>query len=267
MDFGLPFNSVRFYNLFADRGIDAVAAPYRDASLNSDLLWDFNDQELASYELFNVDYVVAPHGTSLPTAFAVLLDTPRYVLYAAPGGGYAQYVGLSRRQRFDTQADLFAAGRAFVRNGGFARDSFVRYDYRDAGALADGAIPVAACPDGQILSERAHAARVDLVAECGNASAIVLKVSYHPNWHVAIDGREVATFMVSPSYVGVDVPAGRHLISAEYRSTPLKAILFGFGVLTLVGLGLATNRSRLPWLSTRMRLAATRLTRWAEGWR
>jgi hypothetical protein len=83
LDFGLPFNSIRFYNLFADRGIDAVAAPYRDASLNSDLLWDFNDQDLVFYRLFNVDYVVASHSTRLPSAFAVILDTPRYVLYGA----------------------------------------------------------------------------------------------------------------------------------------------------------------------------------------
>jgi len=245
LTFGLPFNSVRFYNLFADRGIDAVVAPYRDASLTSDLLWDFNDQDLASYELFNVDYVVAAHGVPLPTAFAVLLDTPTYVLYAAPGGGYAQYVGIARHERVGTQADLFTAAHAFVRAGGFAPDSFIRFDYRDAGANAGVAMPVPACPDGQILSERVQAARFDLVAQCPHASAIALKVTYHPNWHVAIDGREVATYMVSPGYVGFDVPTGRHVIAAEYRSLPLKSVLFWIGIATLIGLALWT-RLRSP---------------------
>ena len=254
LDFGLPFNSIRVYNLFAYRGIDAVTAPYRDASLNSDVLWDFNDQDLGSYGLFNVDYVVAAHGVSLPTALAVMLETPRYVLYAAPGGGYAQYAGIARRERFSTQADLFAAERAFVRNGDFAPDAFVRFDYRDAGALATGPARVPACPAGEILSERVAAARFDLVARCDIDSAIVLKVTYHPNWHVTIDGRDAATYMVSPSYIGFDVPAGRHVITAEYRSTPLKSVLFWVGAVMLLGLVAWSLR----WISAARRGGAAR---------
>jgi uncharacterized membrane protein YfhO len=104
---------------------------------------------------------------------------------------------------------------------------------------------VPACPDGQILSERAAAARFDLVARCDSDSAIVLKVTYHPNWHVAIDGRDAPTYMVSPSYIGFDVPAGRHVITAEYRSAPLKSVLFWIGVLMLVALAAAGSRRRI----------------------
>ena len=258
MNFGLPFNSVHFSNLFADRGIDALTVPYRDASLNSDLLWDFNDQDLASYDLFNVDYVVAPHGVSLPPALAVMLDTPRYVLYAAPGGGYAEYVGIARRERVGSQADLFVASRAFVRSGGFAPNSFVRYDYRDAGALANDPVPVPACPGGEILSERAQAARFDVIARCDVASAMVFKVTYHPNWHVTIDGRDVNTYMVSPSYVGFGVPAGRHVITAEYRSLPLKSALFWIGMLTLGGLAVGSIRARRVRLSAARRAGGAR---------
>ena len=245
LGFGLPFTSIHFYDLLASRAIATVMAPYRDASLNSDLLWDFNDQDLGSYRLFNVDYIVAAHGVSLPTALAVMVDTPRYVLYAAPGGGYAQYAGITRRERFSTQADLFVAERAFVRSGGFAPEAFVRYDYRDAGKDATGPVPVPPCPGGEILSERAAAARFDLVARCDTDSAIVLKVTYHPNWRVAIDGQDAATYMVSPSYIGFDVPAGRHVIAAEYRSAPLKSVLFWIGVLTLVALAAARSRRRI----------------------
>lgn len=258
LDFGLPFNSVKVNNLFADRGIDAVAAPYRDASLNSDVLWDFNDRSLDSYRLFNVDYVVASHGVSVPTAFAVIQDTPRYILYAAPGGGYAQYVGIARRERFATQAALFDAERAFVRAGDFSDGAFLRFDYRDAGARAGDAVPVPPCPRGQVLSERVAPARFDLVAQCDTASAMVLKVTYHPNWHVTVDGQEVATFMVSPSYVGFDVPAGRHIIAAEYRSLPLKSALFWIGVLFLLGLaGWLLRGSRPSLRRVRERSAAT----------
>ena len=245
LDFGLPFTSIHFYDLLASRGIAMVMAPYRDASLNSDLLWDFDDQDLGAYRLFNVDYVIAARGVSLPSALAVMLETPRYVLYAAPGGGYAQYAGISGRQRFGSQADLFVAERAFVRSGGFASGSFVRYDYRDAGKDATGPVPVASCPTGEILSERVAAARLDLVARCDTDSAIVLKITYHPNWRVTIDGQEAATYMVSPSYIGFDVAAGQHIITAEYRSAPVKSVLFWIGVLVLVVLAGLGSRRRI----------------------
>ena len=256
LDFGIPFNSVKVNNLFADRGIDAVAAPYRDASLNSDVLWDFNDQALDSFRLFNVDYVIASHGLSLPAAFAVIQDTPRYVLYAAPGGGYAQYVGIAGRERFATQAALFDAERAFVRAGDFSDGAFLRFDYRDAGARAGDVVPVPPCAKGQVLSERVAAARFDLVAQCDTASAMVLKVTYHPNWHVTVDGREVATYMVSPSYIGFDLPAGRHTIAAEYRSLPLKSALFWIGVAFLLGLaGWSLRRFKFSFARVRARSA------------
>src|SRR5439155_1786033 len=62
LDFGIPFNSVRFYNLLAHYDLDAVAPPNQSLSLNADLLWEFNDQDLSHYRLFNVDYVIAPRN-------------------------------------------------------------------------------------------------------------------------------------------------------------------------------------------------------------
>jgi uncharacterized membrane protein YfhO len=77
--------------------------------------------------------------------------------------------------------------------------------------------------------------RYDVLASCASDSAMVLKVTYHPNWHVTVDGREVATIMVSPSYLAFAVPAGQHAIAAEYRSAPLKDPLFVLGAAATVG--------------------------------
>ena len=73
---------------------------------------------------------------------------------------------------------------------------------------------------------------------------MVLKVTYHPNWHVTVDGGEVATFMVSPSYLAFALPAGQHFITAEYRSAPLKDPLFFVGV--VAALAAIASRARLP---------------------
>ena len=74
---------------------------------------------------------------------------------------------------------------------------------------------------------------------------MVLKVTYHPNWHVTVDGREVTTFMVSPSYLAFALPAGQHFITAEYRSAPLKDPLFFLGAAAALGATLSLVRLRV----------------------
>jgi hypothetical protein len=232
LDFGIPFNSVRFYNLLGYYQLDAVAPPNQSLSLNADLLWEFNDQDLSHYRLFNVDYVIAPPTVKLPLELRALATTSKYVLYAAPGRGYAEYAAITQSQPASDQRDLFARELAWLRSGDVARWAFTRYDYH-APARVDASVPISDCRGGRIAYERVQPARFEVLARCDTASAMVLKITYHPNWHVTVDGAEASTFMVSPSYVAFALPAGEHFIVAEYRSTPIKAPLLAFGALVL----------------------------------
>jgi hypothetical protein len=243
LDFGIPFRSVRFYNVLTFNRMDAVAPPYRGASINSDLLFDFNDQDPAEYRLFDVQYVIAPPSATLVPGLVPIVSTPKYVLYRAPGGGYAEYAAISRSEAPATQLDLFERARAWLRGGSATGWEFARYSYRDAPPV-DVPVPIADCPRPGISYARAQSSRFDVLASCATDSAMVLKVTYHPNWRVTVDGREVATFMVSPSYVGFALPAGQHFITAEYRSAPLKNLLFFLGVAVMVAA--IGSRLRLP---------------------
>src|SRR5438552_2875802 len=233
LDFGIPFRSVRVYNLLTFDRVDALAPPYRGASLNSDLLFDFNDQDPAQYRLFGVAYVIAPPSVTLAQGLVPVISTPKYVLYRAPGGGYAEYAAISRSESPKGQPDWFESARAWLRGGSATSWEFVRYAYREPRPI-DVPVPIADCPRPAISYQRAQPGRYDVLASCAADSAMVLKVTYHPNWHVTVDGHEVATFMVSPSYLAFALPAGQHFITAEYRSAPLKDPLFGVGVLALV---------------------------------
>lgn len=233
LDFGIPFRSVRLYNMLAFDRVDAVAPPYRGASLNSDLLFDFNDHDPAEYRLFDVEYVIAPPSVALAPGLVPIVSTPKYVLYRARGGGYAEYAAISRSEAPATQLDWFERARAWLRGGSATAWAFSRYAYRDPRPI-DVPVPIPDCARPAISYERAQSGRYDVLASCVTDSAMVLKVTYHPNWHVTVDGREVPTFMVSPSYVAFSLPAGQHFITAEYRSAPLKDPLFGVGVLALV---------------------------------
>jgi hypothetical protein len=234
LDFGIPFRSVRLYNMLAFDRVDALAPPYRGASLNSDLLFDFNDQDPAEYRLFDVQYVIAPPSATLVPGLVPIVSTPKYVLYRAPGGGFAEYAAVARAETPSSQLDLFERARAWLRGGAATGWQFARYLYRQAPPV-DVPAPIADCPRPTISYARAQSSRFDVLASCADDSAMVLKVTYHPNWHVTVDGHEVPTFMVSPSYLAFALPAGQHFITAEYRSAPLKDPLFFVGAAAALG--------------------------------
>ena len=266
LDFGIRFNSVRFYNLLAHHELDAVAPPNQSLSLNADLLWEFNDEDVSHYRLFNVDYVIAPRTVTFPRELQVLTSTSTYVLYAAPGRGYAEYAAITHSEPASTQQQLFTKELAWLRTGEPARWTFTRFDYHGTAAPTDEAFPIPDCPLGRIAYERVQPARFEVLVRCDAASAMVFKVTYHPNWHVTVDGAEVRTFMVSPSYLAFGLPAGEHFIVADYRSTPIKAPLLGLGALVLAATVAVDQRRRLaaspewvrrPWLHLQ--------AQWSEG--
>ncbi len=63
---------------------------------------------------------------------------------------------------------------------------------------------------------------------------LALKTTYHPNWHVTVDGHAENAFMLSPSYIGVALQPGMHLVKAEYKSSVMKKILLLMSSITSV---------------------------------
>ncbi len=228
-----------FFDLLTFRRIVAIS-PYESFSLNADLIWHLEDSNPAHYDLFDVRYVVAPRSLALPGFLRRIKETPRYILYQAETSGYARFATVSRVDGVDTQRSLFSHNRQWLAGADPGAGKFLRYDYPGGG----GGSPVAAeradsgpsgcLGAGEIIEERVLPARIDLRVRCPEASTVVLKVTYHPNWRVAIDGREVRPFMVSPSFIGFAVPAGSHQVSAAYRSTTLKTVLLVLGGCTLL---------------------------------
>jgi hypothetical protein len=247
LNFGLTFNSTRFYNLLTVKGFPEVAPPYSGPSLNSDLEYDFDGSRTDQYDLFDVRYVVAPTAEAVPGFLRPILRTARYTLYEAPTSGIAEYVAILDRRDVSSQATLFQQNRAWLASGEVAARRFIRWNYpagkdRSLGEAQPG------CPDGGTSYERVQPSRVDLVVHCGTPGTLLIKVTYHPNWVVTVDDVPATTFMVSPSYIGVDLPAGQHFVAAEYRSTPAKTPLLLVGAL-----GLLAATSGGWWLERRGR--------------
>ena len=249
LDFGLAFRGVKMRDLLPYTGHASLGPPYQGPSLNSDLVWDLNDRLAAHYAVFGITTVIAPATVAPPPFLVPLRVTPLYVLYAAPGA-VARYVGVSERVGVPTPERLFARMRAWLLGPGPAAGTVLRFDYpRPADAPAAGAA-IPDCPTGTIAVVSTAPSRIELDASCPTAAAIAFALTYHPNWHVTADGAELATFMASPSEVAVAMPAGRHRVVAEYRSTPVKGPLLVVGGVMLLAV-LAGDR-RLSRLDRRL---------------
>lgn len=231
---GMKLGDLHLYDLLTFYRIVATSPQHASFSLNADLVWDFDDRRPAHYNLFNVKYLVAPRDLAMPAFLRRIKETPRYILYQAETSGYAQFASITGLKRIGAQSGLLAENRSWLASADPGAERFIRYDYPPGSDGSRGST-TAGCPGGGTISEeRMLTGQIDLRVECPNASVLVLKLTYHPNWRVAIDGRQQRPFMVSPSFLGVDVPAGVHQVRAAYHSPWWKTALLLLGVCTLI---------------------------------
>jgi hypothetical protein len=236
----LVFGDLKFSDLLTFHRLMPASAPYSSMSLNADLLWHFDDRNPAHYNLFNIKYLIAPRTLPVASFLRSIKETRRYTLYRAETDGYASYVTINGRRTPSSQANLFFQNRDWIQSAEPAAGRFIRYDFpakRGANAAeATKSAPAAEppCPGGKISEESVLPGRIDLQTDCTTGSAMILKTTYHPNWHVDVDGHDVPTFMVSPSFIGFHLPAGTHRVQAEYRAGILKTILLLVGACALL---------------------------------
>ena len=229
----MTFGDVYFYNLLVYDDIEVLAPPFQSLSLNSDLIWDFNDANQGDYDLFDVKYVVAPANRAMASFLKPIMRTAKYTLYQAPTSGFAEYGAIIGRQAFSTSNSLFFFNRSWYRGSLPDNLQFFRYDY-PASHVAPGPTTAPGCADGKTTFEVFQPARIDLVTSCSTASTLIIKTTYHPNWQITVDGQIQPDFMVSPAFIGVSLPAGRHAVTAEYRAGPTKLPLLIVGFIALL---------------------------------
>ncbi len=219
----------------------ATVMPFQTLSLNSPYLWQLATPGRQICRLFNIRYIVAPPSVTVPDFYRPLRTTTRYILYELDSGGYLQLGQVTRVVPMGSSQDLFLYNRNWLKSQepedseftvftqpnepsdpGLAALTDSRNSAEDSGRL--GLI------EGEVVTPDSFGARVT----ANSRALLIFKVSYHPNWHVFVNGREQRAFMVSPSFIGTEIPAGHHEVRAEYRSSNSKKALLALGCLTLL---------------------------------
>jgi len=251
----MALGDVAFYRYLIHEGFWVVSPPLGTFNVNADLMFHFNEADPGHYDLFNARYVIARSGYPLPSELVPVKTTSRYTLYEAPTTGFAAFASSVEPRNAATQLDLFFANRAWLAGPGPASRQFIRWEYPSAETPSAPPASSGCADTGRIFGEQVEPGQIDQLTNCSEPSTVVFKVTYHPNWRVTVDGHEQETFMVSPSYIGVEVPAGLHHVRAEYRSSPVRTALFVVGMTTLLSAlaGPPLYRRATSWRERRTR--------------
>ena len=234
--------------------LPSIGSPLQGLALNSALLLRFRDGDAGLYDAFNVRTIITPASATVPPFFQSVLRTSRYAVWRVETTGIAHFVEVTGRRLARTQRELYVGASDWLVSGAPGAHQVTRWDYPASGESSVPFTPRPRCADGgRTLEENVGSQRIAVVVECASASALALKMSYHPNWRARVDGAKVQTYMVSPSFLAIDLPAGRHRVELDYIPTASKTPLLAFGVLVLVVAIVSRRRLDAParWIAGR----------------
>lgn len=215
--------------------------PWYAFSLNADLMWDLVVPNQATCRLLNIRHMIAPPRIKPPDFFRAVLSAGRYTLYETDSGGYFQFGQVARIIPMRTSSEMLAINRDWLAGPEPAQGRFSVFQplgendpQLEALSKIDVGGESGSSPRGVVEHETVTPDSLQAQVAVATRALLVIKVTYHPNWHVAVDGREQQTFMVSPSFIGIEILPGTHLVQAEYRSSKLKNALLLIGCCTLL---------------------------------
>jgi hypothetical protein len=222
--------------------VPAVSFPYNASALPTDIMLRFNERDPAYYRLFNVRGVLAPQGASLPDFLQPEAAMGRFRVFGAPGSGYFDVVDVSEA-RAVTRETFFDIADPWLRN----QDRYIRLDFHGEPATDLPAPQRWPSPPGKVLSEHQSGQRYDAGVELLRPAFVLFRMTWHPAWKILVDGHPVNTAMLTPGFLGVPVPAGRHDVVCQYAPGSTK-VWIAFAGLALVLVFAAGRRYffRLP---------------------
>jgi hypothetical protein len=244
--------AVPVYALLQSAGFDMLGYLYHALSLNADIELLFDETCQDQYNLFNVRYVIAPVERTFPDWVMPIGQFGRHRLYQVATTGYFDLVNSDFALEGD-KADFFLTASSWLVSDFPKRGEYpgvfltgLVEGYTQVYPLAQGTnfqpAVSAGSARGQVVSEKVTDRTYQAVLLVAQPGYVMLKVTYHPNWQVTLDGAAVKPVMLMPSYIGVKVPTGTHRVDFEYRPQPWRRILMLIGMISLCAIPLVSWR-------------------------
>jgi hypothetical protein len=254
---GYKVGEVPVYFMLENSDADAIGMWLNTQSLSSDVEVRFDESNLAQYDLFNIRYLLLPSDRQPSVTATFVARAGRHTLWQVDTTGYLEIVDTAGPPIFADRTNIGRQAASFLESNQLVQRTFPTVAF-DQSPAAPATLPSSASPDGRAgaiefqLSTPADGVFSGTV-QANRSAVVLLKSTYDPRWRLTVDGLDVPTQMVAPSFVGGVVPAGRHSIVFRYVPISSYPLLIGLGLITVIGLAL--NRpalNRLAWLQHRL---------------
>jgi len=235
--------AVPMYHVLASGGVPTVGYLSHTMALTSGVMLDFDERNPAHYRLFDIRSFIVPAGTKYPVPVFL---TPgavfgRFQIYDTPANGYFDLVDVPGAVPVNRD-DFFDVNDRWLKTVGPSSRQHLRLDLPGApsGALTPPA-PNAPSP-GEILNARHSGESYQAEFLAARPALAIFKMTWHPDWKASLDGQPRETAMLSPGFVGIPVPPGRHALVFRYEPGYRKLWMALAGVFAVVLAGLTERR-------------------------
>jgi uncharacterized membrane protein len=250
---------VPFYAFLSEAHVPAVAFLYHAMALPADVMVRFDENRPDHYRLFDVRSVIAESARPLPDFLRQTASIGPFRVLQAPPSGTFTLVQVPRSFYVDRRT-FYDVNDAWLQSRWPAADAHLALDYEsalpvlprarlgDLTALAEPPLP-ATC--GSIVQQSGggerYRADVASAADC----AALFKMTYHPNWRATVDGAPTKTVMLSPGFIGVPLPRGRHTVELRYEASFARPLLLFLALPLFIGAFLGERKGLLRRLEER----------------
>jgi hypothetical protein len=243
------------YSWFPQREMDALGYLYHMWSLNADCHDSFDERRAAHYRAFGIRRILAPAGHAVPPFAEEIAREGRFVVWGVDRGGMLDLVDVPYALAA-SKRNVTRVHRRWLRSAQPGAGLHPEVRLTEAGPPGDDAIPADGYdfrlppvspppgPPGELLEAERSGEDFRARVRADRAAHVVLKVTYHPGWRATVDGEPADTVQLMPSYVGVAVPPGEHVVELAYRPGRTKGVLVVLGGVALAGLFVGERRRR-----------------------
>lgn len=259
----LRIGYVPLYAFLSEAHVPAVAFLYHAMALPADVMVRFDENRPDHYRLFDVRSVIAEAGRQLPPFLReTAVNGPFRVLQAPPSGTFTlvqvpQSVYVDRRTFYDVND-------AWLQSQWPAADAHLALDYEGAlpqlvrprvGDLAVLAQPPPPVTCGTVVKQSGSGELYRAEVDARGGCVALFKMTYHPNWRATIDRFRAPTIMLSPGFIGIPLPAGRHTIELRYEASFARPLLLILALPLFIGAFFAERKGLLQRLEERAETA------------
>ncbi|MEQ8191043.1 MAG: YfhO family protein, partial [Candidatus Eremiobacterota bacterium] len=254
---------VQVYSMLPVNKINALGYLPFTWSLNADIQCFFDESRYSHYRLFNIGYVLCDPNMKFPAFVKEIEKQGKYSLRHIEGTGYFDLIDVPVLVKGNKKS-VWVANLLWLRSNYVDKGQHMAIDFENRLNPADFKRTilmkdrVTFIEDkkeknlfaenifdreyhykgdrGKILSFVTDGFKYEACVDAEKECYLMFKMTYHPNWHVTVDGKEADKIQVSPYFTGVKISEGNHKVTFYYDPGTVKRFLLVTGIVSMIAL-------------------------------